>query len=430
MEAAIMKRLWKGCLGLALSLGACRAGADEIVWRPVPAPATTNRPIVTLHAPVPLQTHDIQPVTYSQPPKENPPYQVRAQSPDPFLGGSPSQPPPPPPYLGTVPGLPSSNAERLFCGVSTSNSGSGGGFFEQSKEAIGNIPETLGINGNGNRCLFQSDHAFDVFCSPVTNPFFMQDPRSLTEVKPLLIYEHVPGSTPVFQGGDAWFFGLQGRLAITEMFSLVVNKLGFVSLRPHNSGNGIGSSTGFAETMFGPQFTFIRSDTTKTLLAAGLTFDVAWGSHKVFQDTGSLSLIPYLSFGQNFLESGWGSFNFINTTGYSFATDDHRNDFFYSSFHLDYDVANLHKIYPLLELNWTHYTTNGHPPNFFGFNGGDLVNFGNGDVAGHNNLSLAAGARYKFAEWFQIGAAVEFPLVNRSNSLMDYRLQLDLIFRY
>src|SRR5207248_2391314 len=113
--------------------------------------------------------------------------------------------------------------------------------------------------------------------------------------------------------------------------------------------------------------------------------------------------------------SSWGSFNFLNTTGYSFATDNQRTDFFYSSFHIDYDVKNLNKIFPLIELNWFHYTTNGGAGEFFGFEGRDLVTFGSGGVAGHNDLSLAIGARYKFAEWFQIGAVAEFPLLSRKD---------------
>jgi hypothetical protein len=449
-----MKRFWTGCLGLLLSLGACRVEADEIVWRPVrePAASAPAGPTVILHAPRPLDAPPMQPVAYSPavPVASQAPDRattngtgiVRAQAPgDPLYGipqgpppGSPGfQPPPPPPYPPPGPSVPNSDTEKLLCGVSVSNSGGGGGgIFDQGKHAIQQIPDALGgaFGGNSNRCCLQSDHAFDVFCSPVTNPFFMHDPRSLTEIKPLLIYEHVPASNPVFQGGNVWFYGVQGSVAITERFSIVLNKLGFITLQPHNTSNGVQDKTGFAEVAFSPQYTIIRNDCSGTLLAAGLTFEIPIGSGRVFQDTGDLSLIPYVSFGQNFFKTTYGSFNFLNTTGYSFATDNRRNDFFYSSFHLDFDVLNLHKIYPLMELNWTHWTTNSEAPRFYGFSGGDLVNFGNDGIAGHDDLSLAFGARYKFAEWFQVGTAVEFPLVNRSRGLMDYRLTFDLIFRY
>ena len=35
------------------------------------------------------------------------------------------------------------------------------------------------------RIAFQSDCAFDHFISPITNPFLAEDPRSLTELRPL-----------------------------------------------------------------------------------------------------------------------------------------------------------------------------------------------------------------------------------------------------
>lgn len=446
-----MKRLWQGCLALALGLGAGHAGAEEIVWKAVPetAPApqaAAEMPAITLGAPRPLPAAGVQAVSYETNTSATPSYVARGQNPDPFLPGPPGpvpggpmlppggpgfQPPPPPPY--PPPGfiVPGSNDEKLLCGVTVANSG-GGGFFDKSKEAIGGIPGAIGgaLGGGGNRCPLQSDHAFDSFASPVSDPFLMHDPRSLTEIKPLFIYEHVPSSNPNFQGGSAYFYGVNGSVAITDRLSIVIDKLGLVTLRPHTTTKGIGDETGFAETMLGPQYTFIRCENSGTLLAGGLTFDIPWGSNRVFQNTGDLSLIPYVSFAQNFLKTCYGSFNFMNTTGYSFATDNQRNDFFYSDFHLDFDVANLHKIYPMVELNWMHYTTNGHPPTFYGFNGGDLINFGNGGVAGQNDVTVALGARYKFAEWFQIGAAVELPVYNRHEGIEDYRLQLDLIFRY
>jgi hypothetical protein len=330
---------------------------------------------------------------------------------------------------GGAPGVPATDPEKLYCGVSVSNCGGNGGhpLFDRGKEAIEGIGGA--VSGSGNRCCLQSDHCFDQFAEPISNPFYMHDPRSLTEIKPLLIYQQVPRSNPVFQGGQAWFYGVQGSLAITERFSLVLNKLGFVTLSPHDTADGVERHTGFAEIAFSPQYTFIRNESCGTLLAGGLTFEIPAGSHRVFQDTGDLSLVPYVSFAQNFWKTSYGSLNFMNTTGYSFATDDHRTDFFYSSFHLDYNVANLNKIYPMLELNYFQYTHNGHPPTFYGFEGQDLVNFGNGGIAGHPDLTLAVGARYKFTEWFQIGFAAEFPLTSH-RYLEDFRLQMDMIFRY
>jgi len=409
-----------GCLGVALA--ASQVTAQEVQWRPVEAPLRMGTDLgVTLSAPVPLPEA-------APSPQQLPAPLVRCQAPDPLFGAGPGVPPPPPP-----PGQfsPAGGEEAYNCGQVVRTSGSGGTFWEQGRDAIVGIPDAVGdmFKGGGGHGFLESDHCFDCFCSPVSNPFFMRDPRSLTEIKPLLIYQHMPGSNNPFAGGDIWFYGVQGSVAINERWSIDVPKLGFISLHPHTNSLGISNATGFAEFMLGPKFTFIRNENSQTLLAAGVNFDLAIGGGNVFQDTGTLSLVPYLSFAQGFGRSSWGRFNFMNTTGYSAATDNDRTDFFFSSFHLDYNVANLNKIFPLIELNWFHYTTNGSSPTFFGFEGRDLINFGSGGVAGHNDLSLALGARYKFTESFQVGFALEFPLLNR-HDLMDYRLGLDLIFRW
>ena len=50
-------------------------------------------------------------------------------------------------------------------------------------------------------------------------------------------------------------------------------------------------------------------------------------------------LDPYFSIAQNFGRTEYGSFNFMNTTGYTFRTDNTRSESFFSSFHLDYEIA-------------------------------------------------------------------------------------------
>ena len=96
------------------------------------------------------------------------------------------------------------------------------------------------------RGRFQSDHAFDAFISPVSNPFYFQDPRALTEIKPLLIYQHVP-QTNAFQSGNIWYAGLQGRVALTDRLSFAFTKLGWTWLDATSPVLGTRSNDGFSE---------------------------------------------------------------------------------------------------------------------------------------------------------------------------------------
>jgi hypothetical protein len=328
--------------------------------------------------------------------------------------------------VAPVPGGPN---ERYNCGVVTDPPANTHPFLNGCRDFFTGCGTWFtGVKSDVCRWTFQSDHCFDALASPVSNPFLFEDPRALTEVKPLVMFQGAPSDNWVYHGGDTGFAGVQARLALTERWSFVLSELGFVWSEPHVPFDGFEPHTGFAEVRLGPKYTFFRCENTGTIAAAGVNFDIPAGSGKVFQDTGDLSVEPYISFGQTFLRSSFGSFNFLNTTGYSFATDNKRTDFLFSSFHLDYNVANLNKIYPFVELSYFHYESagNGLP---LGFEGRDLFNFGSMGVSGNNTATIAPGLRYKFCENLQTGVAVELP-ISGHRDLLDYRVTFDIIFRY
>ena len=329
--------------------------------------------------------------------------------------------------LGDVPppGAPVASPPDVIPGVATDRSVAPS-FWEKCKGwmQMGDRGSTTG------RGQFQSDTAFCGLISPVTNPFFFEDPRALTELRPIFMYQSVPGSNPKFGGGDVLFFGTQARVAFTTCLSLVINELGFVTFDPSNPKPPITSDTGFAEIKIGPKYTFARNCSTGTVAAAGLTFEIPEGSGKVFQDTGTLSLDPYFTIGHTFgrLPNGFGTINLLGELGYSFALDDKRTDFFHASLHADYNIANSNTFYPLVEMNWLHYTDRGKNTPLT-FEGGDLVNFGASQRQGSDVFSLAFGGRYRITEHIFAGAAFEFPLTY-NHGIDDWRVTIDLIFRY
>jgi hypothetical protein len=433
-----MRAVYKSMLlGLMVTWPLPAARAEGPRWRPVRPPsefATLAQPadLARLGRPVPLADAEpapaapVQPASHAADGGEPVRRFIRAQNADFPLGPGPGQippPPPPPPPPPTGGGPAQGPGEAYYCGQPTTSKS---GPFERTGEFIDNFGRN--VAGGPERGLFQSDHCFDQFISPVTVPFLAEDPRALTEVRPVFIYQSASDSAEFFRGGNLGFFGLQGRVAFTERFSLVINKLGWTWINPRDDFGEFRNGSGFSELWLGPKFTIIRNEECGTLLAAGLTFQIPVGSSRVFQDTGDLTLAPYVSFGQNFLKSNAGSFNFLNTTGYAFSTDNERTDYFYSTFHLSYDIANLRRYYPLIELNWVHYTQNGGA-RFLSYEGKDLINFGSRGIAGHSDLSIAVGGRIKLSECIQFGAAAEFPLIT-SRDLNDFRVTADVIFRY
>jgi hypothetical protein len=277
------------------------------------------------------------------------------------------------------------------------------------------------------RLAFQSDCAFDNFMSFTTNPFLAEDPRTLTEVRPLYLYQSIPDANPFYRGGSANFFGLQGRVAFTERFSLVLHKLGGLNLHS-GPGGTLSSETGFSEIWLGPKFVFWRDPEDKILASAGLIFQLPFGSGGVFQDTGNISLVPYVSYAKQIARSSVGSWNLMNVTGYSLSTNNSRSDFLYNTAHLSLDLGDRKWLYPFLEMSWFHYTSNGTANPGFDFEGHDLANVG-APVNNRDFLSIAPGVRFKISEALQFGIAAEFPLLG-TRDLHSFRLGLDFIWRY
>lgn len=282
------------------------------------------------------------------------------------------------------------------------------------------------LAGDGKDEWFRSDHSLDTFISPVSSPFLAEDPRALTELRPIFIYQKIPNSQGLTGGGSLTWFGVQGRVAVTDRLSFVVNKFGFAGLHPSNQ-DVFENKVGFSEIWLGPKYTIVRDPNGCHALAIGATFQIPLGSSSVFQDTGDLSIAPYITGGINFFRTRMGSFNALATAGYAFSTDKVRSDYVYVNTHLDFDVGDLHKFYPFVELNWLGYTSNGgRLP--YGVEGHDLINFG-GQAKGSNLLTCALGAKYKFSETWHLGGYVEFPLTNNKD-LFDYRIGIDLTWRY
>jgi hypothetical protein len=403
------RMLLRGCVGLCLITAASVTTARADEWRPVgsrpaasstaaSAPVTSSRSPVGLGAPITSKpSSPVSQTAFSIPLIDSPAgVRVRGQGPD-------------------MP-MPGSAEEQFNSGVVTEGPPAGHGPIGPGAGAWW---DNCGDYMIGQPCRFMSDHDFDSFISPISNPFFFEDPRSLTEIRPIFMWQKIPGSNPLFQGGNAQYLGVQARLALTERWSIVLHKIGGIWFQP--DAPFFGDEAGISELQIGPKFTFYRDPGTQTIAAFGVNFEFATGSQKVFQNTGDGAITPYVTAGQKI-----GNFHVIGAFGYRFRVDDTRSNSFFTSLHIDYSI--FEKIYPLVELNWYHYTQNGRG-RAADFEGQDLFNFGSNNVEGNDVLTLAAGVRYKISEAIQAGIVAEFPLLKRED-LLDFRITADLIFRY
>jgi hypothetical protein len=264
---------------------------------------------------------------------------------------------------------------------------------------------------------FQSDHAFDGFIGPVTNPILNKDPRSNSHARILFINNTIPGSHPL--DGSFQAYALQTNLAVTERLNIIADKDGYVHVAPRRGK----SQSGFLNISAGLKYTFYRDVENQALAALGFLYEIPSGEAKVFQNQGAGSFAPFLTLGKEFREN-W---HYLQTTGYFFPLNSKQgSSFVWNSFHIDRKFG---WFYPLAELNWFWYTSGGvRLPAAVG-EGDGLLNLGTRDQAGAHLVTAALGAKAILNKNYTLGFAYELPISNR-HDLINNRLTIELIGRY
>ncbi|MFO1001971.1 MAG: hypothetical protein U0936_16675 [Planctomycetaceae bacterium] len=263
--------------------------------------------------------------------------------------------------------------------------------------------------------LHKSDHCFDDFISPMTNPLFFEDPRTLTEARLIFANHRLPGN---LGGHSAQLYAMQLRAAINEDVSLIATKDGFIV-----SDNPI-LNDGWADIAAGLKFNLYKDVEAQQLLSAGATYEAPFGTPRALQGNGSGEFHMFTSGAAQILDS----YHLISGLGLRLPADQAaESTSMYWSNHLDRRIGNS-KFYLLGEANWYHWLVNGGatPANFEGI---DLINLGSTGVAGNDLVTLAIGGKYKPSGNTEIGIAWEVPASNRQDIMLD-RLTVDWIIRY
>lgn len=279
--------------------------------------------------------------------------------------------------------------------------------------------------GNGERLfgLFaRSDGCFSEFVSPITNPLFFEDPRTLTEVRTIFAQHWIPTSNPVFNGGNVQYLAVQARVALTERLSIIANKDGYIWL---DSGNdaAIPDGDGWADVAAGLKYNLIRDPGNQFLVSLGTTYELDVGTHRVFQGRGDGEFHVFATAGALLAPNT----HWLTASGFRLPTDTSaRSQMWYWSNHWDYHVGN--GWYGLFECNWFHWmqSADALPVNFEGF---DLFNLGAADVAGNDIVTVGFGAKKRFGRMNEFGVAWEVPVTERRD-ITASRLYVDLIIRY
>ena len=283
-------------------------------------------------------------------------------------------------------------------------------------------------NGCGNDGLIKpSDRCFDDFISPMINFVFFEDPRTVTEVRPIFVNHWVPGRIgtggAVPAGGTVQLYAMQFRAALTDRLSLIAVKDGFIV---DNTNGTLGNllNDGWASVTAGLKYNLHRDTCNGELVSAGFTYDIPIGTQSALQDVGDGEFHVFLTGGKRLLD---GDAHLLSSLGYRFPVDNNvQSTSIHWSNHLDYRVTD--KTYLFTEVAWWHWTEDsgaGLP----GIAGQDLFNLTATGVAGQDLVTQSVGVKYKPQRNTEIGLAYEFPL-SGFEDIISSRLMFDLIFRY
>jgi len=269
------------------------------------------------------------------------------------------------------------------------------------------------------RGLFESDHAFDGFVEPLSNPIQSKDPRALTEIRFLTMFDWSRPSTPVIGGGTIQVYApAQFRLALNERFELFIDKFGLVRVSP----KGASSIFGLANIMAGAKYVFIRDVENQFLFSGAVQYEAPTGYPKIFEGHGNGLLGVYGIIGKEF----WDNWHFVSTFGQNIALNNSNSGYFMTTAHID---RRFGKFIPFYEANWFYYNQTGRNVPSAGFEGGGWINVGAGKVMGMNYVTNAVGFNYEFSQHLIFGIAYEYQLSTRT-MLINNMINLQLIFRY
>ena len=261
-----------------------------------------------------------------------------------------------------------------------------------------------------------SDHCFDDFISPMTNPVYFEDPRTLSEARLIFLTHKVPAAA---LGGRVNIVALQLRAALNDRLSIIATKDGFAT-----SDNTL-IQDGWLDINVGLKYNLYRDAACGQLLSAGVTYEAPFGSPQTQQGNGDGVFNLFTTGGTRIGQQG----HWISTGGFTLAANPAvESDFAYWSNHFDRRLGDS-IAYGFTEFNWYHWTRSGASTVVPGVEGLDLFNLGSTGVAGNDIVTGAFGVKLKPSNHTELGVAWELPLTDRRD-ILDNRLTADFIIRY
>lgn len=271
-------------------------------------------------------------------------------------------------------------------------------------------------------CIKPSERCFDDFISPMINFVFFEDPRTLTELRPVFASHNVPNA---IGGGSIQLYAVQFRVALSDRLSLIAVKDGYIDDNVDGAPLSGLLASGWADVSIGLKYNVLRDVCSGTLASVGFTYELPIGSNQALQSVADGEFHFFATGGQRLWD---GNAHLMSAFGWRVPVDGAlQSESVHWSNH--FDVRLTDKVYLLTEVAWWHWTDAAENGLALGVAGQDLFNFPANNVSGNDLVTQNVGMKYKPNRCFEAGIAYEFP-VTGFQDVIDDRVQVDLIFRY
>ncbi|WP_235908456.1 hypothetical protein [Roseiconus nitratireducens] len=191
-----------------------------------------------------------------------------------------------------------------------------------------------------------SDHCFDDFISPMINFVHFEDPRTLTEIRPIFVNHWVPDNigSGIPAGGSIQLLALQFRVALTERLSLIGVKDGYIFDSTDNALDTL-LDDGWAAVTAGLKYNLLRDTRSGTLASVGATYEIP-GSDDALQDVGDGEFHLFMTGGKRLYN---GNAHWLSAFGVRLPVDDEvQTESIHWSNH--FDVRLTDSVYLLTEV--------------------------------------------------------------------------------
>jgi hypothetical protein len=250
----------------------------------------------------------------------------------------------------------------------------------------------------------------------VSNPVNFEDPRILSELRPLYVHHDIDNKFPT-AAGDIDIYALQVRVALTDNLAFIATKEGYVDFKPNET---LQKDHGFANIAAGFKYSVLACE--DSIVTLGLKYEAPTEEKEVLQGNGDGIVNPFVS-----AATELGDFNLLEYTAVRAAIDEDDSTFYDASLHLD---TKLGWFTPLVEANLFHVLQAGDRLPIED-EGQDFFNIGSSLSENETMLTAAVGGRADLTDDLGLGLAYEFPLITDSGSyITNWRLTADLIYRF